>query len=390
MKVLYLITLAERGGGQVHVADLLRGYRGRFEVELGTGEEGYLTDEARSLGIPVHVIPDLVHAVDPRRDARAIRAVARLIHRRRPSLVHAHTSKAGIVGRAAARMAGVPAVFTAHTWAFAEGVSWRRRLIGIPSEWLASRISARIIAVSEANRALALRYYVAPRSRITVVHNGIPDTALRAAPGAASVPQIVMVARFAEQKDQMLLVEALAGVDLPFRLALVGDGPRRAEVEATAHTLGLDGRVDFLGERDDVAAILARSSVFVLASNWEGFPLSTLEAMRAGLPVIASDVGGTAEAITEGVTGYVVRQHDRAGLRDRLTALLRDPLLRARMGAAGRRRYATEFTLAHMLDRTAAIYEEAISQMRGGSQKATDMARTMADAAAPHPRARSA
>lgn len=391
MKVLYLITLAERGGGQVHVADLLRGFRGRFDVELGAGEEGYLTDEARSLGVPVYVIPDLVHTVDPRRDARAIRAVTRLIQRRGPSLVHAHTSKAGIVGRVAARMAGVPSVFTAHTWAFAEGVSWRRKAIGLPSEWLASRVSARIIAVSEANRALALHYHVAPPSRVTVVHNGIPDIPLRAMPAADATPRIVMVARFAEQKDQRLLVEALAGIDLPFRLSLVGDGPRRGEVESLVRALGVGERVEFLGERDDVAAILARSSAFVLASNWEGFPLSTLEAMRAGLPVIVSDVGGAAEAVTEDVTGFLVRQHDRAGLRARLSVLLGDSHLRGRMGAAGRRRYEAEFTLTHMLDRTAMVYEAAVAEGRRGLRPKTAAAPELtADGAAPHPRARSA
>lgn len=364
MKVLYLITLAERGGGQVHVADLLHGFHQRFDLALGVGEEGYLTDEARALGIPVHVVPDLVHAIEPARDLRAVGGVLEMIRRHRPSLLHAHTSKAGIVGRVAAKIAGVPSVFTAHTWAFAEGVTRRRRLIGVPSEWAASRMGARVIAVSEANRQAALRYRVVSPDKITVVHNGIPDSVERADPGRAGIPTVIMVARFAAQKDQRLLVEALAALNAPWRLLLVGDGPRRGEVEAVARRLGAGNRVEFLGERTDVSALLAQSSVFALSTNWEGFPLSILEAMRAGLPVVATDVGGNNEAVTHGTTGFLVPHGDREALRGRLDALLRDADLRSRLGAAGRRRFESQFTLEQMLKRTAAVYARAVAPSR--------------------------
>ncbi|MGH2584657.1 MAG: glycosyltransferase family 4 protein [Dehalococcoidia bacterium] len=356
MRVLYLITRAEYGGGQVHLVDLLRGFRDRFDLALGVGEEDYLTVQARQLGVPVYLLPNLVQPVHPWKDLRALNETRTLIRRVQPDLIHAHTSKAGLVGRVAARIAGVPAVFTAHTWAFAEGVSWRRKLIGVPSEWLATRCSARIINVSEANQAVAMRYRAAPAQVMTVIHNGVPDTPWRARPAEGDQPRIVMVARFSPQKDQQLLLRALAGLDCPFRLALVGDGPLRADAEAEARRLGLEGRVDFLGSRNDVAEILAAASIFALATNWEGFPLSILEAMRAGLPVVASDVGGVAEAVVAGETGFVVPFGDVHALRGRIVQLLGDPALRARAGAAGRARYEQRFTLDGMLERTAAIY----------------------------------
>jgi len=190
---------------------------------------------------------------------------------------------------------------------------------------------------------------VVPPSRIRVVHNGIPDTPFRADP-AKHPPRIVMVARFAPQKDQALLLRALAGLkELPWELELVGDGPLLPQAQALAEELDLGERVRFLGRRLDVDRVLAGAQVFVLASRWEGLPLTVLEAMRAGLPVVASDVGGVKEAVLEGETGFLVPRGDEGALRSRLALLLRDPALRVRMGRAGRRFYEEAFTLDRML-----------------------------------------
>ncbi len=360
MRVLYIITRAEYGGGQVHVLDLMRGLRDRMEVALATGEDGYLMCEARALGVPAFVVPNLVHPVRPAQDARAVREMLALIDAVRPDLVHAHTSKAGIVGRVAARVRGVPSVFTAHTWAFAEGMSWKRRALGVGAEKVAATITARIINVSAANRRLALRYRIAPARKMVVIQNGIADVPARARPDHGAEPRIVMVARFADQKDQALLVRAFAALGVPARLQFIGDGPTRPQVEAEARRLGVSGRVDFLGARGDVADVLARAHVFALATNWEGFPLTILEAMRAGLPVVTTDVGGCAEAVVDDVTGFVVPHGNEVALRDRLQRLLIDAPLRARFGLAGRRRYERHFTRDVMLRRTLRVYEAAV------------------------------
>lgn len=359
MKVLYMITRAEYGGGQVHVLDLLRGFRARLDVAVATGEEEYLTREAAALGVPVFVLPHLVHPISPANDVRALRETLALLRRWRPDLLHAHTSKAGIIGRAAARMSGVPSVFTAHTWAFAEGMSRRRRAVGIVAEATMALPSAQIINVSTANRDLALRYHIARRHKLQVIHNGVADCPERAQPERGTEPRVVMVARFAEQKDQTLLVRAFARAHAPGRLQFIGDGPIRPQVEAEVERLGLSARVDFLGARGDVTALLAQAHCFALATNWEGFPLTILEAMRAGLPVIATAVGGNAEAVDDGATGFLVPHGDQEALAERLHQLLTDPKLRGRMGAAGRARYEQHFTLDSQLERTYAVYQQA-------------------------------
>lgn len=252
MKLLQLITRAEHGGAQAHLADLLAGFKGDFELALAVGEEGFLTDRARALELPVYLVPDLVQPVAPSRDVRAVRQVRRVLDDFKPDLIHCHSSKAGFVGRLAASAAGVPAIFTAHGWSFAEGVSWRRKSFAVPSEWLTARLGQKIITVSEQDRKLALRYGVARADDLMTVHNGVPDTPYRALPNCGEPVRIAMVARFAPPKDHLLLLQALKNsASVALELVLIGDGPTRSLVEDAAGALGLGARVSFLGTRSE-------------------------------------------------------------------------------------------------------------------------------------------
>lgn len=147
--------------------------------------------------------------------------------------------------------------------------------------------------------------------------------------------RLVMVARFQEQKDHAALFRALAGLtSLPWQLDLIGHGPLEEAAKRLALELGLGEWVRFHGLRNDVAEWLAKAQVFLLITNWEGFPHSILEAMRAGLPVVASDVGRINESVVEGETGFLVPRADVGALRERLSVLLQGPQLRERLGAA--------------------------------------------------------
>ena len=367
LRILMLITRAELGGGQTHVADLLRGLREDFDVHLGVGETGYLTEVASELGVRTHVLPSLVQPLDPVKDLAALRECVRLIREIRPDLVHAHTSKAGFIGRAAAKRTDVPSVFTAHTWCFAEGTSLKWKLIGTPLERLAGGWCGKIINVSDANRALAMNRQVASASKHITIHNGIPDHALRARPAQRAVPRIIMLARFAAQKAQPLLVEAVRAIGKPFELVFVGDGPARPAVEEQVRAAGLAERVQFLGQRLDVPALLASSHIFALFTHWEGFPISILEAMRAGLPSVVSDVGGVREAIDESC-GRIIAPGDVDGFRTALTGLVESAEMRAQLGAAARSRYERNYTVNVMLDKTVAVYR-AVTEGRPEQQQ---------------------
>ena len=174
-----------------------------------------------------------------------------------------------------------------------------------------------------------------------------------------------MVARMAWQKDHATLLRALAPLkELDWQLELVGDGPLLSSIEALAASLGIASRVRFAGFRSDVAERLADGQIFVLTSNWEGFPRSVLEAMRAGLPVIASDVGGVRESVRDGETGFVVPPGNVDVLRDRLRVLIASPLQRRRMGEAGRALYEKRFSFERLAAETSAVYDSVFAHSR--------------------------
>lgn len=361
IKIAYVITRAEMGGAQVHVLDLLRGFAERHIPILITGERGYLTEECERLGIEYHVVPTLTQPLRPIKDLRAAVDITRLMRRIKPDLVHCHTSKAGVLGRLAGRLCGIPTIFTAHTWCFAEGTSVLWRIVGKPAERISAYWTEKIIAVSDSNRRLAIDLKVVRPEKIITIHNGISDTPYVASHPEGETPRIIMVARFAPQKNQAELVEALKDIKAPFQLEFVGDGPTRPAVEALIKTYGLGDRIRILGVRKDTDQLLGAANLFVLATKWEGFPITILEAMRACLPVIATDVNGVREAVVDAETGLLYGRSQVDKLRAALESLITDPQKRAALGQAGRKRYEQNFTCDVMLARTESIYREALA-----------------------------
>jgi glycosyltransferase involved in cell wall biosynthesis len=365
LRIVYIITKASPiGGAQIHVRDLATtlAARGHSPAVITSGS-GTFIDDLRERDIPVVVLQHLTAPIRPLADLRALREVHGAVADLRPDLIAAHSSKAGILARVAARRLRVPVVFTVHGWAFTPGVPPLQAALYRRVERLVGPLASRIITVSEYDRRLGLEARIAPASRLVTVHNGMPDVpaALRADPGRSPV-RLVMVARYGAQKDHPTLLRALAALQAhAWELDLIGDGPLMGETEALARELGLSGRVRFLGQRNDVDQRLAAAQVALLITNWEGFPLSILEAMRAGLPVVASDVGGVAESVRDGENGYLVPRGDVTRLRDRIERLLTDPGLRATLAASGRERFVRDFTLEVSVAKTLAVYREAIA-----------------------------
>lgn len=365
LKIAYIVTRSDLiGGAQVHVRDLAVSLLGDgHEAVVLTGRNGPYVDALRTAGVEVVTLQHLRASINPVRDVQALAEIRSALKRLRPDLVSTHSSKAGILGRAAGRTLGLPVVFTAHGWAFTPGIPRREAAVYRWIERLAAPLATRVITVSEFDRQLALAHRVVPPEKIVTVHNGMPDIdpALRADPGRSPV-RLAMIARFEAQKDHPTLFRALAGLrEKPWRLDLIGDGSLMPDAQALARHLGLADRVRFWGQRLDVAERLADAQVAVLITNWEGFPRSILEAMRAGLPVVSSAVGGIAESVKDGENGFIVEPGDAEGLRQRLTQLLADPDLRRGMGQRGRERYERHFTLADTVEKTLAVYRDVVA-----------------------------
>jgi glycosyltransferase involved in cell wall biosynthesis len=423
VKLLYLITRTDEiGGAQVHVRDLARrlvadGHE--VAVASGPGMADAYRGALEEAGVVIDEVPHLGRSIRPRADLAALGEITALLRNSAPDLVSLHSSKAGWLGRIAARRAGVPCLFTAHGWSFTAGVPALRAGIYRLAERATARFCARIITVSEADRRLAIGARVARPDQVVTVHNGMPDLPpeLRRSAAGAEHPalegaglRLLMVARFSEQKDHPALLEAMArlarqaaeaetgvrvvggatrgrgggsgagagaGADpagapdaatgAPVELLLVGEGPTEYAVRRRAYDLGIEDRVRFLGSRDDVAELMAASDVYVLATNWEGLPRSIIEALRAGLPVVATELAGVPELVIHGDNGYLVERGNVDELAEMLARLISDAGLRAQMGARSRERYEAEFSFERMYRRTVGLYESLLGSVPGGA-----------------------
>lgn len=348
----------------MHVRDLTGALVEQGEdVTVLAGGGGILFKQLAKTGVPCRIVKHLIHPIRPLQDLAAYREIKQALHELQPDLVTTHSNKAGLLGRLAARSLSIPVVHTSHGFLFSSRsnspAGWFYRLM----EKLASSCSDRVIAVCENEFKIAERFKVIPPEKMVVVHNGLPDLQpLVIAQPDADPPHLIMVARFAAPKDHQTLIKALGSLkELLWSLTLIGDGDGRRDNEQLAVELGIRERIDFLGVREDVTALLAASQIFVLSTRREGFPLSVLEAMRAGLTVVATNVGGISEAVEHGKTGLLFPAGDVTALQGHLASLIKAPGLRLAMGQSGRERFLERFNLAQMVEKTTAVYRDILS-----------------------------
>lgn len=362
MNILFIITRADAiGGAQVHVQDLaLALQRDRHKVLVLTGEKGVYNENLQQAGVESVPCSHLQKQINPIADGKSLRYILYIIELFKPDLIAAHSSKTGVLGRLAGKITKVPCVFTAHGWSFTTGIPEPNRTVYRWLEKLTAPLADRIICVSKYDRQMGLKAGMNSRQLLTI-HNGMKDVSseLRANIGNVEQVKVAMVARFDRQKDHATLIEAFAEVDA--ELILVGDGSTLKRTRQRVERLGIGDRVTFLGFRQDVAQILAGVQIYTLISHWEGLPCTIIEAMRAGLPVIASDVGGVKEIVVDGQTGYVIPRRDVKTLSQKLNYLVNNEAARISMGILGRQKYESQLTFEQMYDKTLKAYNEAIA-----------------------------
>ncbi len=365
MKIVHVLTRGDvLGGAQSHVRELSLELRKLgHEVTVITGAAGIFTDQLRHAGIPWIEVRSLVRPLRPHQDVAALVQLWCALRELKPDLVCAHTAKAGSLGRAAARLHHLPSVFTPHGWSMLDRTSMQPNPIYCWAESLAARLGTRVINVCEFERQYARQLGVCPAATLDVVLNGIAETAqVRLRPIDAQPPVLVMVARFASQKDHRTLIQALSGLlSLEWSLLLVGAGELEPHVAAQAEAVGLRNRVRILPPETDVDRLLMEAQIFVLSTHFEALPISILEAMRAGLPVVATDVGGIHESVRNQETGLLAGHGDVEGLRHALARVIRDPALRVTLGSAGRLLWSKQFTARTMATRTVEVYQRALT-----------------------------
>jgi len=376
-RVNHVITRFIVGGAQEHamhtVSHLPKDvYDAWIVTGPETGPEGSLHARAADAGAGLDVLPQLVRDPSPLNDLVALGRLHRMFRRERPHIVHTHSSKAGIVARLAARWARVPViVHTVHGWSFHQRMSWGERFVYKRLERVVARFTDALIVVSDGDRQKGLEARIGDPARYVKIPYGIDVAAYARKPGARTLrdelrigegrPIVGSVIRLAPQKDPMTMLAAFDKVGTDAHFVIVGDGPMRSAFDAAVARSCIDGRLSVTGVRGDVHDLVGELDVFVLTSLWEGLPLAMIEAMAAGVPIVASRVDGVSEAVTDGVEGFLVAPKDAETFADRIRTLLGDGELRRRMGRAGLERSAA-FDIPTMIRRQDALYRRLLER----------------------------
>jgi glycosyltransferase involved in cell wall biosynthesis len=359
---MLLITLAEVGGAQSYVAALVPVLAEQYEVVLAAHGEGPLRAAAGEAGARFVQLRHVRRPIRPWRDLAGLVELVRLLRRERPQILHASSSKAGVLGRVAAAATRVPIrFFTVHGWAFSAYSGLTSSLYRIADRLMAP-LTTVTICVSENELAAGLEAGTCSAERTVVIRNAVDVSAAPRSRHDRPIPRLIAVGRLKAPKDFMTLISAFAALPQgSFEAVVVGDGPDRGAVEAEIRALGLEKSVRLVGERSDVPALLADSDLFVLSSRSEGLPVSVLEAMAAELPVVASNVGGLAELVVDGETGILVPQGNSAALAGALGRLIDDRDLRRNLGTAGRARAKALFDLAAFRRAHVELYDRELA-----------------------------
>lgn len=380
IKVAHVVTRLDLGGAQQNTVHTVRRLDpARFDAFLVCGEGGLLDAEVRSdPGLRAVFLDSLVREVSPLRDLLALLELWKTFRAEAPQVVHTHSSKAGILGRLAAALAGVPVVVhTYHGFGFHDRQSPPVKALYLALERFCARFTTRLIFVSRANAEYAERHGLGRAADAELIRSGVRLGDFPAKTDAAALkmsagigrhkPLVVSIGNLKPQKNAADFVAAAAKVAQKVpeaRFVFLGDGPQRKALEAKAFALGLGDKLLFLGWRRDGAQWLAAADAFAMTSLWEGLPRALVEAMATGLPSVCYATDGVTDLLRDGENGFLVAPGDLDAFAARLASLLTDDALRRRLGNAALASVGPEFDIDGMVRAQERLYERLIADAR--------------------------
>ncbi|UCE22866.1 MAG: glycosyltransferase family 4 protein [Candidatus Aminicenantes bacterium] len=381
IKVLHIITRLDKGGSAENTFLTVKGLdKKKYDVTLMSGPVQDPSQERRiqieECGIPYIHMPVLVRNINVIADAIAFFKIRRFLAKKKFDVVHTHTSKAGLLGRFAARLAGVPVVVhTPHGHVFFGYFGLMKTKIFILLEKLANRMTDRIVALTHREKADYISYRTCPEEKLTVIPSGIElnkfreytpsnKTKLKKEIGLPENSFVVGTAgRLVPVKGPEFLINASQTI-IPKHpntcFLFAGDGPLKEDLQKKANEAGGEKNIFFLGWRDDIEHILSIFDVFCLPSLNEGMGRVLVEAMAHGIPIVASDVGGIPDLVTHGKNGFLVPPKNPEELAKHIQILIEDEAKRKKMGEAGKK-MAQKFSHESMVKNIAALYEELLT-----------------------------
>lgn len=370
-KILHIITLSQWGGAQRVCFDLVTNLpKDKFLVEVACGPGGILVEKLKKKGIKIYEISSFRRDFSPLNDFKTLFSLYRLIKKNKYDIVHCHSTKAGFLGRMAAKLAGVKKIyFTVHGWGFynIKEYGWAQWFL-IFLEKLCAKFSTKIICVSEKVKEDGLKREIAQESKFLVIKNGISFKVkeerekMRKRLNIKEDEVVVgMVGRLAYQKDPLLFLKVAIEVQKEFpqtKFILIGGGPLYQDCQNFIKENNLNN-ILLLGEKKpgETRELLLAFDIFVLTSKFEGLPITIIEAMFAKLPIVASDVGGVRELVKNGENGFLIEPENIEDFKEKISYLIKNPSKRKEMGKENFNVAKENFNLEKMIRNYSQLYE---------------------------------
>lgn len=359
-KILYIVTKPDLGGVSKYLLEIVKHLPQDYEPFFIMSKKGYLSDELNKIGIEKNIffVSMTNSIVDIVQHVKSNVETLKIIGKIKPDIIHCNSTTGGIVGRICGALSCKPVIFTAHGWAFTDGISKGKQIFYKILETFLASFTKKIICVSEYDRQIALKVMPFYKNKFITIHNGIGDIPdeYRKKEFSKDKLKIVMISRFCQQKDPYTLINAVNQLNkegLNIELDLFGYGEELGKVLSKIEETDCLN-IKYKGEISDITPILKDYDVYALISNWEGLPIGIIEAMRTGLPILVSNVGGDSECVND--NGYLVKRQDINDCKERIKNFLCPENDLKMLGQKSKKLYEEEFTVNKMVKTTLREY----------------------------------
>ena len=364
--IVFAITRSDSvGGAQIHVRDLSLYCKEKgFKVTIISGE-GDFFDPLINKGITLIKLSFLNRSLNLIFDSFAVFKLNRIIKKIKPDILSTHSSKAGALVRISSLLSFnyPPIIFTAHGWSFAKGKNFLSILLFSRIEKCLAFFTEKLITVCETDFKLGLEYKICTPDKLLCIHNGMHYYPSRIKKKNSKFRNIrlISIARFQDQKDHFTLLKGLSKIrKTSWDLTLIGDGPLKNKIVNYATCLNILNRIKFISNTNDTKSYLDESDIYLLISNWEGFPRSIIEALRSSLPIIASNVGGVLESVVENYNGFLIESLDYEKIASSIEKLSQDPKLFNNFSKNSRNLFDEKYKFDYMSKKYLLLYNSII------------------------------